>query len=171
MLELADRSVVRPEGMLHDVMVFVHFWEYPTDFLIINPKSRLDGHPLILGRPWLATVDAYIGCQQGNMTITRGENIKNLALYPPAQPSVTMIKTNNHPVSYLTDNIRYPLTIQEALDFKDQREDDAINKFISQTEFRSCTQCHMDAGLPHYFLEQLSGTIISLTRLHAAIYI
>jgi hypothetical protein len=20
------------------------------------------GHPLILGRPWLATVDAYIGC-------------------------------------------------------------------------------------------------------------
>jgi len=94
--------------------------KYPTDFLIINPKNQLDGHPLILGRPWLATADTYIGYRQGNMTITRGANIKNLALYPPAQPSVTMIKTNKHPVSYLTDNIRSPLTIQEALDFKDQ---------------------------------------------------
>ena len=38
LLELADRSVVRPEGMLHDVMVSVDSWEYPTDFLVINPK-------------------------------------------------------------------------------------------------------------------------------------
>jgi len=90
--------VVRPEGTLHDVMVSVDSWEYPTNFLIINPKTQLDGHPLILGRPWLATVDAYIGYRQGNMTITKGPNIKNLVLYPPAQPSVTIIKTNKHPV-------------------------------------------------------------------------
>jgi len=135
--------VVRPEGALHDVMVFVDSWEYPTDFLIINPKTRFDGHPLILGRPWLATADAYIGCRQGNMTITRGADIKNLVLYPPAQPSVTIVKTNKHPVSYLTNNIRSPLTIQEALDFKDQTEDNAINKFIIQTKSRSRTQCHM----------------------------
>jgi len=77
------------------------------------------------------------------MTITEGPNIKNLVIYPPTQPSVTMIKTNKHPVSYLTDNIRSPLTIQEALDFKDQTEDDAINNFISQIECISCTQCHM----------------------------
>eukprot|EP00253_Pinus_taeda_P019997 PITA_19997 len=124
-------------------MVSVDSWEYPTNFLIINPKIRLDGHPLILGRPWLATADAYIGCRQGNMTITRGPDIKNLVLYPLAQPSLTMIKTNQHPVSYLTNNIRSPLTVQKALDFKDQTEDDAINNFISQTESRSHTQCFM----------------------------
>jgi len=73
----------------------------------------------------------------------REVNIKNLALYPPAQPSVTMIKTNKHPILYLTDNIRSPLTILEALDFKDETKDDAINKFISQTEFISHIQCHM----------------------------
>ena len=143
LLELADRSIVRLEGTLYDVMVSVDSWEYPTDFLIINPKTRLDGHPLILGRPWLATVDAYIGCRQGNMTITRGPDIKNLVLYPPAQPSLTMIKTNQHPVSYLTDNIRSPLTVQKALDFKDKTEDDAINNFISQAESRSHTHCYM----------------------------
>lgn len=111
--------------------------------MIINPKNQLDGHPLILGRPWLATVDAYIGCRQGSMTIARGENINNIALYPLAQPSVTIIKTNKHHVSYLIKNIRSPLTIEEALDFKDQTKDDAINNFISQTEIRSCIQCHM----------------------------
>eukprot|EP00253_Pinus_taeda_P026992 PITA_26992 len=143
LLKLVDRSVVRPEGTLHDVMVSVDSWEYPTDFLIINPKTRLDGHPLILGRHWLATADAYISCRQGNMIITRGADIKNLVLYPLAQPSVTIVKTNKHHVSYLTDNIRSPLTIQKALDFKDQTEDDAINNFISQTEITSRTQCHV----------------------------
>ena len=65
LLELANRYVVRLEGTLHDVMVSVDSWEYPADFLIINPKNRLDGHPLILGRPWFATADAYIGFRQG----------------------------------------------------------------------------------------------------------
>eukprot|EP00253_Pinus_taeda_P022392 PITA_22392 len=60
LLELADRSVIKPEGTLPDVMVSVDTWEYPADFFIINPRNRLDGHPLILGRPWLAIVDAYI---------------------------------------------------------------------------------------------------------------
>eukprot|EP00253_Pinus_taeda_P012024 PITA_12024 len=124
-------------------MVSVDSWEYPIDFLIINPKPRLDGHPLILGRPWLATADAYIGCRQGNMTITKGPDIKNLVLYPPAQPSLPMIRTNQHPVSYLTNNIRSPLTVQKALDFKDQTEDDSINNCISQTESRPHTQCFM----------------------------
>eukprot|EP00253_Pinus_taeda_P006581 PITA_06581 len=124
-------------------MVFVDSWEYPTDFLIINPKTQLDGHPLILGRPWLATIDAYIGCRQENMTITQGPDVKNLVLYPPAQPSLPTIKTNQYPVSYLTNNIISPLTVQKALDFKDQTEDDAIKNFISQTESRSHTQCFM----------------------------
>jgi len=110
--------------------------EYPANFLITNPKNQLDGHPLILGRPWLATTDAYISYRQGSMAITRGANIKNLALYPPAQPSVKIMKTNKHPVLYLTENIRSPLTIEDALDFKDQTEDDVINNFISQAKSR-----------------------------------
>jgi len=39
LLELANRSVVKLEGTLHDVMVFVDSWEYPTNFLIINPRN------------------------------------------------------------------------------------------------------------------------------------
>lgn len=60
LLELVDRSIIRPEGTLQDAIVSVDTWEYPVEFLIINPRNRLDGHPLILGSPWLATIDAYI---------------------------------------------------------------------------------------------------------------
>ena len=84
LLELADRSVIGPEGILQDILVSVGSWEYPTEFLVINPKSRMDGHPLILGRPWLEKHDAYIGCWRGSITIARGDSIKNIIIYPPA---------------------------------------------------------------------------------------
>eukprot|EP00253_Pinus_taeda_P028345 PITA_28345 len=64
LLEIVDRLVVRLEGTLQDIIVSVDSCEYPIDFLVINPKSQLDGHPLILGQPWLVETDAYIGCEK-----------------------------------------------------------------------------------------------------------
>jgi len=61
-LQLADRSMVQPIVTLHDIAISFNSWEYPVDFLIINPRSGLEGHPLILGRPWITIIDAYIGC-------------------------------------------------------------------------------------------------------------
>ena len=58
LLELADRSVIKPEGILQDILVSVDSWEYPIEFIVINPKIRLDGHPMILGRTRLVTTDA-----------------------------------------------------------------------------------------------------------------
>ena len=69
--------------------------------------------------------------------------MKNLALYPPAQPSLTIIKTRKQPVSYLIENIRSPLTIEDALEFKDQIEDDIINTYINQPDVVSHPKCHM----------------------------
>ena len=51
LLELADHSVIKLEGTFQGAMVSVDSWEYRADFLIINPRNQLDGHPLILGRP------------------------------------------------------------------------------------------------------------------------
>ena len=69
-LELVDRSKLIPEGILEDIIVSLDSWEYLVDFLVLQPKSNLGGHPIILGRPWLATVDAFIGCRSGNMIIS-----------------------------------------------------------------------------------------------------
>ena len=87
-LQLADNSTVTLEGIVEDVMVTIDSWEYPTDFLVLRPKTNFNGYPLILGRPWLATTYAYISCWAENMTIKNVHFSKQLMLYPPAQPSI-----------------------------------------------------------------------------------
>ena len=48
--------------MLEDVIVTLHSWDYPVDFVVLSPKTSTRGYPIIIGHPWLATVDAYIAC-------------------------------------------------------------------------------------------------------------
>ena len=50
-LQLANRSTVTLEGIFEDFMVTIDSWEYPTDFLVPQPKKKFNGYPLILGRP------------------------------------------------------------------------------------------------------------------------
>ena len=83
-LQLADCSIVTHEGIVEDVMVSIDSWEYPVDFLVLQPKANLTSYTLILGRSWLATADAYISCRARNMTIKNGHISKQLVLYPPA---------------------------------------------------------------------------------------
>jgi hypothetical protein len=64
-LELADKTRVIPKGILDDIMVTLASWEYPVDFLVIHSKDPSKGHPVILGRPWLATTNAFISCREG----------------------------------------------------------------------------------------------------------
>ena len=51
-LQLEDRSTVTPEGIVEDVMVTIDSWKYPPNFLVLQPKTKFNGYPLILGRPW-----------------------------------------------------------------------------------------------------------------------
>jgi hypothetical protein len=85
-LELADKTRVILEGILDDIMVTLASWEYPVYFLVIHSKDPTKGHPVILGRPWLATTNAFIGCREGEMTISSGLSIHKLTIYPPSQP-------------------------------------------------------------------------------------
>lgn len=54
------------------------------------------------------------------MTIAKGDAIKNLVLYPPTKPSLPIVKICKQPPSYLEESIFSPLTVAEALEFKDQ---------------------------------------------------
>ncbi|KAL0283078.1 UNVERIFIED_CONTAM: hypothetical protein Sradi_7241200, partial [Sesamum radiatum] len=55
-LQLADRSIVYPEGVLEDVLVQVNELVFPADFYVIN---MMDNSPnstsILLGRPFLKT--------------------------------------------------------------------------------------------------------------------
>jgi len=84
LLQLADRSVIKLDGVLEDICVSLDSWEYPIDFMVLTPKNNLGGHPLILGRPWLATTNDFIDCRSSDMFISDGNSTNKFTLYPPA---------------------------------------------------------------------------------------
>jgi len=132
-LELADRSKVIPEGILEYIIVSLDSWEYPVDLLVLHPKSNLGGQPHILGRPWLATSDAFIGCRWGNMIISRGTERKQLTLYPSQAPAVTQNlwlddKYNDREETYSI------LSINQMYDYRENNNEDLVEMFISQPD-------------------------------------
>ena len=98
--------------------------------MIQTPKSNLGGHPFILGRPWLATADALISFRSGSMTISNGQETKQLTLYPHATPMIN--NENSVWVDYEDEETQPILTIRQALTFKDSTEDELISSFISE---------------------------------------
>ena len=73
---MADRSLVRHEGVIEDVVLSIDSWDYPTNFMILKPKAKLGRSPLILGQPWLVAANAHINCWTGNMVISNGDQTK-----------------------------------------------------------------------------------------------
>ncbi|XP_075083423.1 uncharacterized protein LOC142167163 [Nicotiana tabacum] len=74
LLQLADRKVKRPLGILDDILVQIEKFVFPTDFVIRD--CQVDEEiPIILGRPLLATGRALIDCEIGelNMRLNKEE--------------------------------------------------------------------------------------------------
>ncbi|XP_050910009.1 uncharacterized protein LOC127123872 [Lathyrus oleraceus] len=66
-IQLADRSVKFPVGMLENVPVHIGQFYISTDFIIMDIKED-SNIPIILGRPFLATVGAIIDVKKGKLT-------------------------------------------------------------------------------------------------------
>ncbi|XP_073137953.1 uncharacterized protein [Henckelia pumila] len=71
-LQLADRSIKYPRGIIEDVLVKVDKFIFPVDFVVLDMEEDLD-MPLILGRPFLATGKALIDVQKGELLLRVGE--------------------------------------------------------------------------------------------------
>ncbi|XP_070004700.1 uncharacterized protein [Nicotiana sylvestris] len=66
LLQLADRMVKRPTGILDDVLVQVGKFVFPADFVILDCQAD-EEIPIILGRPFLVTGRALIDCETGEL--------------------------------------------------------------------------------------------------------
>ncbi|XP_016455043.1 uncharacterized protein LOC107779188 [Nicotiana tabacum] len=66
LLQLADRTVKRPSGILDDVLIQVGKFVFPANFVILDYKVD-EEIPIILGRPFLATGRALIDCETGEL--------------------------------------------------------------------------------------------------------
>ncbi|MCI71890.1 hypothetical protein A2U01_0093153, partial [Trifolium medium] len=68
-LSLADRSIVHPVGILHDVLVRVAEFVFPVDFVVLDMEDDREWEPLLLGRLFLATGRALIDVEMGELML------------------------------------------------------------------------------------------------------
>ncbi|KAG7552349.1 Retrotransposon gag domain [Arabidopsis thaliana x Arabidopsis arenosa] len=74
-LILADRTTRRPFSLLEDVPVMINGVEVPTDFVVLDMDEE-SKDPLILGRPFLASVGAVIDVRYGKIDLNLGRHVK-----------------------------------------------------------------------------------------------
>ena len=65
-LALADDSIKPALGTVSDVMVELHMTFVSVDFLIMDMGNKTSS-PIILGRPFLRTIDTIIDSKEGNV--------------------------------------------------------------------------------------------------------
>ena len=100
-LQLADRSVKIPKGEVEDVLIKVGEFIFPVDFIVLEtqPVSNLKSQiPVILGRPFLATLNALINCRTGQMKLSFGNMTVDLNIFnlgrQPSDPSDEPMEVN-----------------------------------------------------------------------------
>ena len=71
-LQLADRSVKYPIGILEDIPVKIGQLYIPTDFVVMAIKED-EEIPILLGRPFLSTAGAIIDVKKGKLTFEVGD--------------------------------------------------------------------------------------------------
>ena len=91
-LSIADRSIKIPKATVEDVLIQVEKFYYPVDFVVLYTKPVALGAnhvPIILGRPFFATSNVIINCENGVMQLTSRNITLELNIFH-------LIKNNMH---------------------------------------------------------------------------
>ncbi|XP_071922613.1 uncharacterized protein [Coffea arabica] len=85
-LQLADRSIRYPLGVLENVLIKVQKFIIPVDFVVLDMEEDIS-MPIILGRPFLATAGTIIDVKNGKLKFQVGEeevefNLNEMEKYP-----------------------------------------------------------------------------------------
>ncbi|XP_031127528.1 uncharacterized protein LOC116029620 [Ipomoea triloba] len=87
-LQMADRSIKRPVGVLEDVPVMIDQYFILGDFVVMDIEEDTKV-PIVLGRPFLATAGALIDVRRGKLVMEVAENKIEFDIFKMAkhQPS------------------------------------------------------------------------------------
>nr|KAJ0195348.1 hypothetical protein LSAT_V11C700386330 [Lactuca sativa] len=82
-IQLVDRSLVHPKGVLEDVLVQVNELIFPVDFYVLDTGD--DDSPnsgsILLGRPFLKTARTKIDVYDGTLSMEFGGEVINFNIY------------------------------------------------------------------------------------------
>ncbi|CAJ2679650.1 unnamed protein product [Trifolium pratense] len=121
-LQLADRSIAHPRGIVEDVLVKVDKFIFPADFVVLDMEEDEDV-PIILGRPFLATGDAIIEVKKGKLTLKLGEEVV-----------FQVFNSLKNPSSFASCNFIQTIDINDVITsdvFDDFREQDPLEKVLT----------------------------------------
>ncbi|XP_070015762.1 uncharacterized protein [Nicotiana sylvestris] len=133
MLQLADRSIVYPEGVIEDVLLKIEKFIFPTDFIILDFEAY-EKVPIILGKPLLATGYAIIKVREGKMIMRVDNeevvfNVYKAIQLPRHYEELSMIFVMEMdeqliaPSVYLKDSLEKAIVLFESLEINDEVEE------------------------------------------------
>ncbi|XP_061351615.1 uncharacterized protein LOC133296608 [Gastrolobium bilobum] len=79
-LQLADRSIRRPDGVIENVLAKIDKFIFPANFVILNMEEDIE-IPLLLGKPFLATARAMIDVEQGKLILRMNEETVTIDVF------------------------------------------------------------------------------------------
>ena len=88
-LQLSNRSITRPYGVVEDALVKVRHFTFPTDFVIMDIEEDVE-IPLILGRPFLLTANCVVDMKKGNLEMSVDDK----------KVTVNLFEAMKHPRNY-----------------------------------------------------------------------
>ena len=82
-IQLANRSIVQPLGILDDVLVQVNELIFLADFYVLDMEDETSGKgsTLILGRPFLMTARTKIDVHVGTLSMEFGDTLVQFNIF------------------------------------------------------------------------------------------
>ncbi|CAN6483183.1 unnamed protein product [Victoria cruziana] len=105
MIQMADRSVKAPRGVLEDVLIKIEDLIFPVDFVVLDMEGVDAEHQMsiIVGRPFLATTNACINCRTGVLEISFADqhlrlNIFHATMGPAGDRCISFVEADTDDV-------------------------------------------------------------------------
>ena len=105
-LQLADRSTRLPIGMVKDVLIKVGEFLFPMDFVVLKTEGVLcieNEIPVILARPFLATLNALINCRDGKLKLTFGKMTMELNVFNIQKQPMSFNNVDHQSFNWVSD--------------------------------------------------------------------
>ncbi|XP_075489520.1 uncharacterized protein LOC142528363 [Primulina tabacum] len=135
-LQLADRSVKHPRGVIEDVLVKVEKFIFAADFVVLDMEEDVE-MPLILGIPFLATGKALIDVQGGKLRLRVSE--EEITFYVINALKHTLYTDNCFRIdvvdslvcNFLQDPMKDPLEATLTTELKEKDLDEEIAEIVA----------------------------------------
>ncbi|CAN6455352.1 unnamed protein product [Victoria cruziana] len=143
-IQMADRSVKRPRGVLEDVLIKIKDLIFPVEFVVLDMGGMDAEHqmPIILGRPFLATANACINCRTGVLEIFFTDkhlrlNIFHAAMGPTGDRCISFAEADTDDVDEAAHEQIMAVYTSSIKDYFSNVEDDPTMLFHRDLGFQS----------------------------------